>query len=292
MNTYRAILERIAAALERLAPPHLPIAIGSAQCFVWRPASRRLEEVDQETALPLALLKGMETQKAALLANTQAFAAGRPANHALLWGARGTGKSALVKAVAGATAGVKLVEVPAVALSDAPALVEALAASSDRAILFLDDLALEPGDAALRALKPALDGGLAAAGARVLVYATANRRHIVGGARGDAHSDPMAADAEQERLSLSDRFGLWLGFHPLDQAAYLEIVAAFATHFGLKTDPETLRAEALTWAMARGARSGRTAQQFIAARRAAEEASIGVRDARGGSGLRQEAEGI
>jgi predicted AAA+ superfamily ATPase len=251
-----------------LAPPTQPFALEGAERFVWRPATRRLEPVSLGRAVPLALLKGVEDQRDALLANTEAFAAGRAANHALLWGARGTGKSALVKAVAAAVAGVKLVEVPATALADAPALVETLAGSQCRVILYLDDLALEPGEAALRALKPALDGGLSAGKENVVIYATANRRHIVGGARSDARSDPTAADTEQERLSLSDRFGLWLGFHPVDQATYLEIVFSYAAHFGLADDPETLRAEALSWAMGRGARSGRTAWQFITARRA------------------------
>ncbi len=268
MSTNQAILERIAAALERMAPPPQAFALEDGDRFVWRPGARRLEPVAVAQPLPLDLLKGMEDQKEALLANTCAFAAGRPANHALLWGARGTGKSALVKAAAAATPGLKLVEVPASALADAPALVEALAASPHRVILFLDDLALEPGDAALRALKPALDGGLASGHEGVIVYATANRRHIVSGARGDARSDPTNADAEQERLSLSDRFGLWLGFHPIDQPTYLEIVFAYAAHFGLEVEPETLRAEALAWAMGRGARSGRTAWQFVTARRA------------------------
>lgn len=269
--TLAALLDRIAGALERLAPPAQPFALEGAERFVWRPGTRRLEPVTIGRAVPLGLLKGLEEQKDALLANTQSFAAGHAANHALLWGARGTGKSALVKAVAAATPGIKLVEVPAAAVGDAPALVEALAASSHRIILYLDDLALEPGDSALRALKPALDGGLAAGEENVVIYATANRRHIVGGARGDARSDPTAADSEQERLSLSDRFGLWLGFHPIDQPTYLEIVFAYAAHFDLKIDPETLRAEALTWAVGRGARSGRTAWQFITARRAADQ---------------------
>jgi predicted AAA+ superfamily ATPase len=216
----------------------------------------------------LDLLLGVEAQRDRLLANTRAFAAGEPANHALLWGARGTGKSALIKAVAAAVPGITLIELPAPALADAPELIEAVAATPARVILFLDDLALEPGDTVLRALKPALDGGLADTSGGVLVYATANRRHIVAGARGDPCADPSAADSEQERLSLSDRFGLWLGFHPIDQPTYLAIVEAYARHFALPGPLEERRAQALAWAMERGARSGRTAWQFILEQRA------------------------
>jgi uncharacterized protein len=261
-------LQRIAAALERLSPPPVALSLSGHSAFVWRSGARRLDPVAEAAGPPLALLQGIDEQRDVLLANTQAFAAGKPANHALLWGARGTGKSALVKAVCAATPGVMLVDLPVSALADAPALIEALAAAPQRAILFLDDLALEAGDQALRSLKPALDGGLCAANEGVLVYATANRRHIVGAPAGDPRADPASADAEQERLSVSDRFGLWLGFHPIDQPTYLAIVAGYAAHFGLAEDAEALRAEALAFAMGRGARSGRTAWQFITAKRA------------------------
>ncbi len=264
----RAALERIAAALERIAPAPTALDLSSSSAFVWQAGAKRLEPAPARRALPLSLLAGMDDQRDALAANTAAFAVGRVANHALLWGARGTGKSALVKAVCAATPGIILVELPAAGLADAPALIEALSAAGERTILFLDDLSLEPGDAALRALKPALDGGLGGAGDGVLVYATANRRHIVGAAAGDPRGDPASADAEQERLSLSDRFGLWLGFHPIDQPTYLAIVGAYAAHFCLDEQPEALRAEALAFAMGRGARSGRTAWQFITAKRA------------------------
>jgi predicted AAA+ superfamily ATPase len=262
------VLERIASALERMAPPPMKTSLEGATQFIWRPHARRLEPSPQNVAPPLSLLVGVEDQRDALLANTQALAAGRPANHALLWGARGTGKSALVKAVCAATPEVALVDLPIGALADAPLLIEALTLAGRPAVLFLDDLALERGEAALRALKPALDGGLGAAGQGVAVYATANRRHIVGAAQGDARADPQSADAEQERLSLSDRFGLWLGFHPTDQNQYLAIIEAYAAHFALPDDPGALKAEALAFAMARGARSGRTAWQFITAKRA------------------------
>jgi predicted AAA+ superfamily ATPase len=211
---------------------------------------------------------GVEAQKAALLANTQRFAAGRPANNALLWGARGAGKSALVKAccaqVAKEAPALKVIDVAADDIEATAALVAALADHPARAILFIDDLSFAHGDRAFRALKPALQGGLGAGEGRTLVYATSNRRHLVArDARENAETELHWRDAAEEHLALSDRFGLSLGFHAMDQSAYIDIVETYAARFALPIEGEALRGEALRWALARGARSGRTAWQFI-----------------------------
>jgi hypothetical protein len=272
MDSLGPLLERIAAALERLAPPapgaDRALGLDRSDRFVWRGNAAGLIPVTGEReSPPLDLLLGVEDQAEALLANTRRFAAGLRANNALLWGARGTGKSALVKAVhtqvCAEGAPVALIEVASEALAETPALMAALAHSNVRCIVFLDDLSLSPDDALLRALKPALDGGLTGA-AQTIVYATSNRRQLVTGPPpdGGAH-DPARADALQERLALADRFGLWLAFHPMDQTQYLDIVARYAARFALPTAPDVLRMQALQWSQARGARSGRTAWQFI-----------------------------
>jgi predicted AAA+ superfamily ATPase len=216
----------------------------------------------------LELLLGVERQRDALLANTLRFAKGSPANNALLWGSRGTGKSALIKAVhahlSPAHPSLKLIEAAREDLPRLPELLAALESSNARAIMFFDDLAFEQDDASMRALKPLLEGGLAGRPENVIVYATSNRRHLV--AR-DAHenlpNDLMWADTAEERLSLADRFGLWLGFHAIDQNLYLEIVQTYVKRFSLAC--ADLDARALQWSQIRGARSGRTAWQFILA---------------------------
>jgi uncharacterized protein len=268
MDELPALLSRIAEALERLAPPP-PRAgdLGSGTRFVWRPGGLQPAE---GAGPPLDLLLEIDAQKAALLDNTRRFAAGAAANNALLWGVRGAGKSALVRAVHASVSAdapqLKLIETPREALPRLPALLEALAGAEARAILFVDDLSFEGEDDVAKALKPALGGGLGAQGANVIVYATSNRRHLMGrDARENTATDLHWSDTAEERLALSDRFGLWLGFHALDQAGYLRIVAAYTAALKLPIATETLRTRALQWSMARAARSGRTAWQFTVA---------------------------
>lgn len=273
MDEIPALLSRIAGALERLAPPPpdlAPLAVGTA--FAWRPGAGGLRAA-AGGGVPLALLRAVYAQKAALLDNTRRFAEGGGANNALLWGVRGTGKSALVRAVHAAVAAdhpaLKLIEIPRDALAALPLLLDALETAPVRAILFIDDLSFESEDDTAKLLKPALDGGVGGRRANVIVYATSNRRHLMGrDARENTAADLHWSDTAEERLALSDRFGLWLGFHALDQAAYLDIVTSYAAALGLPGSPEDLRRDALQWAMGRGARSGRTAWQFIVARAA------------------------
>lgn len=260
-------LQAIAEALDRLAPPPpAPVQFGGTHVYVWRNGA--LAAVPEPARVPLDLLTGIEAQAAALLANTQALARGWPAANALLWGARGTGKSALVKAVHAVVcdAGTPLVLVEAAA--DDPAAISgafaALRTAPFPGILFLDDVSLEPGDPALRALRPLLDGGVAGRPAGVVVYATSNRRHLVSrDPRENAPDDLFWRDTAEERLALADRFGLHLGFHPADQDTYLTMVRAYAVRLGLQTEPAELDAQALLFSRTRGQRSGRTARQFI-----------------------------
>jgi hypothetical protein len=262
------LLTRIAAALERLAPAPFAADLASAPAFRWAPAQAALLPAPAFSGPPIDLLLGLARQKQALLANTRRFAAGGPANNALLWGARGTGKSALIKAVHAAIAaeapGLKLVEAPPSELERIGALIDALRAQDAPVILFLDDLSFAGGEAALKALKPALDGALNSGAGRLIVYATSNRRHLVArDARENTPDEIMWADAAEEHLALADRFGLWLGFHAIDQNGFLAIIDAYAARLGLDVAREELHREALLWSRTRAARSGRTAFQFI-----------------------------
>ena len=267
MDEHGELLARIAGALERMAPPAPgPARLAGAPAFVWRPAAGGLTPVAHPESLPLDLLLGADRQRDALVANTRRFASGAPANNALLWGARGAGKSALIKAVHGALSGaspdLKLVEISREDVTRLSDLLPALAAARERVILFIDDLSFEPDDDGLKALKPVLDGGVAGRPPNVIVYATSNRRHLVArDARENTPEDLFAADTAEERLALADRFGLWLGFHAMDQDLYLAIVRAYARRFDLATP--ALAPRALAWSRLRGARSGRTAWQFI-----------------------------
>jgi predicted AAA+ superfamily ATPase len=258
-------LSRIAAALERLAPPPAaPADLTKAEAFVWRPGG--FTPVANPERVPLELILGVDRQRDALMANTRRFASGALANNALLWGVRGAGKSALIKAVhatvAAHHADLKLVETARENLARLPELLAAVEKSPARVIIFIDDLTFESDDEALRALKPVLEGGVAGRPANVIVYATSNRRHLVArDPRENAPDDLLWADTAEERLSLADRFGLWLGFHAIDQDLYLAIVRAYAQRFGLTC--ADLDQRALQWSRQRGARSGRTAWQFI-----------------------------
>ena len=263
-------LHRIAAALERVAPRPAPAAdLAAADAWVWEPDQDRLRPVARVNRVPLPLLRGIDRARDTLLANTGRFASGLPANNALLWGARGMGKSSLVKAVHGeiaadAAAAPGLVEVQRDELAALPRLLRLLAESSRRWIVFCDDLSFEAGDA-YRSLKGVLEGGLEGRPANVVLYATSNRRHIL--PREAIENEQSTAlrpgEAVDEKVSLSDRFGLWLGFHPASQDEYLDMVRGYVAHFGLGSFDDEVRAAAAAWSVTRGARSGRVAWQFI-----------------------------
>jgi hypothetical protein len=263
-------LQRIARALDRLAPEPAKLPDwAAADASVWNAAAQRLEPAPPRPVLPLSLLKGVDRQAAALLSNTQRFAAGLPANHVLLWGARGMGKSALVRATHDAVCQsghpLKLVQVSPADLSSLPALWSQLAERKCRAILFCDDLAFDGDDTSYRAAKSLLDGGVRQCPGGTIFYATSNRRHLVPREiiENEQASAIHATEAVDEKVSLSDRFGLWLGFHPCTQQDYLDIVSAYASWFAIPIAVSELNARALAWSSGRGARSGRVAWQFI-----------------------------
>ncbi|MCW2406080.1 putative AAA+ superfamily ATPase [Sphingobium sp. B1D7B] len=269
------LLVRLVEALERLAPPPRSVAIApEAEGYVWRADALALDPVATIARVDLDLLRGIERQRDALLANTLAFAEGQPANNALLWGARGTGKSSLVKAVHaevnraldGQTAPVALVEVQREDIGSLGKLLAILAGEHGRRfILFCDDLSFDHGEGDYKSLKALLDGGIAGRPSNVIIYATSNRRHLL--ARDIVENERATAihpgEAIEEKVSLSDRFGLWLGFHAMVETEYLDIVASYADRLGIGIDRADLAQAAREWALARGSRSGRTAWQFI-----------------------------
>ncbi|MEO5335584.1 MAG: ATP-binding protein [Magnetospirillum sp. WYHS-4] len=265
------LLARIAAALERLAPAAPPPAdLEAADAFVWHGPEARLEPVASVNRVALDLLKGVEDQRAALLDNTRRFARGLPANNALLWGARGTGKSSLVKAVHArlneeAPRCLALIEIHREDIATLPRLLAVLRGSGRRFLVFCDDLSFDGGDTSYKSLKAALEGGIDGRPANVLFYATSNRRHLMPRdmIENERSSAINPSEAVEEKVSLSDRFGLWLGFHACDQDTYFAIVEGYARRYGLKVSRRRLRAAALEWSMARGARSGRVAWQFV-----------------------------
>ena len=266
-----AVLQRLAEAVERLAPPPPPGATpADADAFVWQAGTARLEAVARVNRVELALLKGIDRQAAILLDNTRRFAAGLPANNALLWGARGTGKSSLVKAVhAGVNAespgALALIEIHREDIATLPQVLTLLRTSSRRCVLFCDDLSFDGRDAAYKSLKAVLEGGIEGRPENVLFYATSNRRHLMPRdmIENERSTAINPAEAVEEKVSLSDRFGLWLGFHACDQATYFAIVEGYAARFALGVPGEALRALANEWAVTRGSRSGRVAWQFI-----------------------------
>lgn len=261
----KPLLARIADALERLAPPARAIpAFDGARLFRHDPAAQAFHPAPD---YPLALdsLVGVDRQKGRFLENLERFARGLPANHALLWGVRGTGKSSLAKAafmtVAARAPDLKLVEVDRDEVTALPVLFDLLRARPERFVVLCDDLSFEEGAAAAKALKSALEGGVSGPPANVLFVATSNRRHLM--PRGHLEDRGLVAAAEdaEEEVSVSDRFGLWIGFPPMDQATYLAAVAGYAARFGLTV--ADLDRRALQWSQLRGARSGRVAWQFI-----------------------------
>ncbi len=262
-------LTRIAEALERLSPPPAPTAdLDAADAFVWHAGDNRLVPVAKVNRVDLALLKGIDRARETLLDNTGRFAKGLPANNALLWGARGMGKSSLVKAVhatVNAENPLKLVEINRDDIESLPALLNLLRADPRRFLVYCDDLSFDAGDSSYKALKAVLDGGIEGRPDNVIFYATSNRRHLM--PRDMIENERATAinpgEAVEEKVSLSDRFGIWIGFHPCSQDDYLDMVRGYAREFGLDIQPTELRAEALEWAATRGSRSGRTAWQFI-----------------------------
>ena len=267
-----ALLARIAGALERLAPAALGTALPEGDAFVWEPAQGGLVAVPHVAHVDLALLKGIENQRDTLLANTQRFAQGLPANNALLWGARGMGKSSLVKAVHEEINRTRkgidrlvLIEIHREDIDSLPVLLRILRTSKRHVLLFCDDLSFDKDDTSYKSLKAALEGGIEGRPANTIFYATSNRRHLMprdlmDNERGTAINP---GEAVEEKVSLSDRFGLWLGFHHCGQDEYLAMIEAYAAFHHLKITPDELRKRALTWAMGRGGRSGRVAWQFI-----------------------------
>jgi uncharacterized protein len=271
-------LERIAAALERMSPPPPPAPdLHAAEAFVWHTQPDRLEPVARVARVDLGLLVAVERARDTLLANTRAFAAGLPANNALLWGARGMGKSSLVKAVHGAVRAeghdLKLVELAREDLPSVGRLLNHLrAAAETRFVLFCDDLSFSHDDQHYKSLKAVLDGGIEGRPENVILYATSNRRHLMPRdmIENERSSAINPAEAVEEKVSLSDRFGLWLGFHPCGQDEYLAMIRGYCDAYGLEVSDDVLRAEAVEWQATRGARSGRVAWQFfcdLAARR-------------------------
>ncbi|MFC6048589.1 ATP-binding protein, partial [Methylobacterium hispanicum] len=250
----------------------LPTDVSAADAFVWGP-DRRLQPVPQVNRVEMGLLTGIDRNRDILADNTARFAKGLPANNALLWGARGMGKSSLVKAVqaevnARRAAGdlpMKLVEIHREDIEALPDLMALLRPDPHRWIVFCDDLSFDADDTSYKSLKTALDGGIEGRPGNVLFYATSNRRHLL--AREMVENERSTAinpgEAVEEKVSLSDRFGLWLGFHKCSQDEYLAMIRAYVDHYGLSLDPDRLRAEALEWSTTRGSRSGRTAFQFI-----------------------------
>ncbi|KQQ72977.1 AAA family ATPase [Rhizobium sp. Leaf321] len=264
-------VRRLADAVERLAGP--PPAVNDwtvADCFVWVPTNQRLQPVPRPNRVALTLIRGVDHVRDILQENTLRFAEGYPANNVLLWGARGMGKSSLVKAVhedirASTGVSLKLVEVHREDIASLPALLDILKASSHRIIVFCDDLSFDHDDTAYKSLKAALDGGIEGRPDNVLFYATSNRRHLL--PRHMLENEQSTAinpsEAVEEKVSLSDRFGLWLGFHKCSQDDYVTMIDGYADHFDLGLNRETLHHEALAWATTRGGRSGRVAWQYI-----------------------------
>ncbi len=262
-------LDRIAAALERLAPAPMPAPDFGFGAFVWHIAPDRLEAVAKVARVDIGLLIGVDRSRDTLLDNTRHFARGLPANNALLWGARGMGKSSLVKAVHAQVRAeghdLKIVELARDDLPSVQRLLAHLRAVSHRFLLFCDDLSFSHDDQHYKSLKAVLDGGIEGRPENVLLYATSNRRHLM--PRDMIENERSTAispsEAVEEKVSLSDRFGLWLGFHPCSQDDYLAMIAGYCAAHGVQVPADRLRAEAVEWQATRGARSGRVAWQFF-----------------------------
>ncbi len=263
-------LDRIADALERMSPAPMGTPdFDSADAFLWQTAPDRLDPVSKINRVDLDLLVGIDRSRDTLMANTVQFANGLPANNALLWGARGMGKSSLVKAAHGAVVqsgkSLKLVELQREDLPSVGRLLDHLRDAPHRFVLFCDDLSFSHDDQHYKSLKAVLDGGIAGRPDNVILYATSNRRHLM--PRDMIENERSTAitpgEAVEEKVSLSDRFGLWLGFHPCDQDQYLAMIDGYCRAHGVSVDADELRAEAIEWQATRGSRSGRVAWQFF-----------------------------
>jgi len=262
-------LERLAAALERISPPGAELPDFAAAAYLWAAEPDRLVPVAQINRVGLELLIGIDRARDTLIENTLRFARGLPANNALLWGARGMGKSSLVKAAHGVANGetgtLVLIEIYREDIPTIGRLLDLLRPSDRRFLVFCDDLSFDKEDNHYKSLKAMLDGGIAGRPENVLFYATSNRRHLM--PRDMIENERSTAinpsEATEEKVSLSDRFGLWLGFHPCDQAEYLRMIRGYCDHFGIIIDDQRLRAEAIEWRQTRGAMSGRVAWQFV-----------------------------
>ncbi|UDL95382.1 ATP-binding protein [Lichenihabitans sp. PAMC28606] len=270
--SYLALLERIASALDRMTPPAATDPdFDAADAFVWSASMSELQPVRRVNKVDVELLRGIDRVRDQLLDNTLRFAKGLPANNALLWGARGMGKSSLVKAAhaeinaSGAKRRLKLIEIHREDIDSLPVLMGLLREAPHAFILFCDDLSFDGDDTSYKSLKAVLEGGIEGRPDNVLFYATSNRRHLMPRDMMDNERSTAInpGEAVEEKVSLSDRFGLWLGFHKCSQDEYLEMVRAYADKFGLDVPDDRLVAEALEWSTTRGARSGRTAWQFI-----------------------------
>jgi uncharacterized protein len=263
-------LTRIAEALERIAPAPLAAPdFEGAKAFVWHVEPDRLEPVAHVNRIDLDLLVGIDRSRDTLLENTMRFAKGLPANNALLWGARGMGKSSLVKAVHGRITSdglpLKLIEVQREDLPSIGRCLAMLRGVDARFVIYCDDLSFSHDDEHYKSLKAVLDGGIEGRPDNVILYATSNRRHLmprdmIENERGSAINP---AEAVEEKVSLSDRFGLWLGFHTCDQDAYLAMIRGYCAAYGIEIDEDTLWAEAIEWQATRGSRSGRVAWQYF-----------------------------
>ena len=265
-------LTRIANALERLAPkPNAEADFAAADAFIWQPQGSRLVPVPRVNRVEMTLLKGIDRVRDTLMENTERFAKSLPANNALLWGARGMGKSSLVKASHAAVnanvarGNLKLVEIHREDIESLPELMALLRGTRYRFIVFCDDLSFDADDTSYKSLKAVLEGGIEGRPENVILYATSNRRHLM--SRDMMENERSTAinpgETVEEKVSLSDRFGLWLGFHRCSQDEYLAMVEGYVGHFRIPMQGDALRAEALEWATTRGSRSGRVAWQYV-----------------------------
>jgi predicted AAA+ superfamily ATPase len=273
-ETLEEKLDRLIATIARLGPREPEATdLAAADCFVWSAEDGRLEPIHRVNRVAITLIRGVDRVRDILADNTRRFAAGLPANNALLWGARGMGKSSLVKAVHAAINDdraegeppLKLVEIHREDIDTLPRLLTILKSAPFRFILFCDDLSFDHDDTSYKSLKSALEGGVEGRPENVIFYATSNRRHLL--PRDMIDNERSTAinpgEAVEEKVSLSDRFGLWLGFHKCSQEEYLEMIEGYVRHYGLEIGDEELRGEALEWATTRGSRSGRVAWQFV-----------------------------
>ena len=272
MDINQEILNRIAEALERISPNiDEKIDLSKSDGFIYDDSLKNLKPVKKISRIPIQLLKGLENQKDILLKNTQNFANNLPANNALLWGAKGTGKSSLVKSVhaeinSQSNKKIKLIEIHREDINNLPYLLSKLADyNENKFILLCDDLSFDAGENTYKSLKSVLDGGIEGKPDNIIFYATSNRRHLMPRdmIENERSTSINPSEAVEEKVSLSDRFGLWIGFHNISQDIYLDIIYGYVKEFELNIDNPTLRSKALEWSITRGARSGRVAWQFI-----------------------------